>query len=184
VKLHIARGRSDVISNLIDALKYPLPRREGVQLTDEQEEGARIREDTEQQLEAILSDTEAVGLDVRRNAKGQFLSVEEVTPSFTDTIAAEYGEMGTIAYRDLSGVVHGGLSSLLSRMVPVHSAGGKTLMEPDDASNHLPSLGAAFVAYKKANEKRIHLYRWQAAQWIQWQESIRGTMRALFPPIR
>ncbi|HEV2905860.1 MAG TPA: hypothetical protein VGZ50_00870 [Actinomycetota bacterium] len=58
VRMRIARGRTEVIRNLYDALSYPIPRREvGVELTPEQEKGASVREETEAKLDAILDDT-------------------------------------------------------------------------------------------------------------------------------
>ena len=166
VRMRVTRGRTEVIRNLYDALSYPLPRREvGVKLTPEQEKGATVREETEAKLDAILEDTTSfLNLEIRRDRRERFRGIEENAPGPTDTIVGEFGEMGAIAYRDLSGVAHGGLSGLIGRLDEVASGDGSALMGPADASSRLPSLAAALTAYAWASERRISLFGWDATK--------------------
>jgi hypothetical protein len=183
VRMRIARGRTEVIRNLSDALSYPLPRREvGVELTPEQEKGASVREETEAKLDAILDDTtNFLNLEIRRDRRGRFLGVEENAPRPTDTIMGEFGQMGAIAYRDLSGVAHGGLSGLIGRLDEITSVDDSTLMGPAaDASGRLPHLAASLTAYASASERRIRLFGWDATKWIAWRLPSLDVIREVF----
>lgn len=182
VRMRIARGRTEVIRNLYDALSYPLPRRQvGVELP-EQEQSATVREETEAKLDAILDDTtNFLNLEIKRDRRGRFLGVEENAPRPTDTITGEFDEMGAIAYRDLSGVAHGGLSGLIGRLDELASADGSTLMGPAaDASGRLPHLAASLTAYASASERRIRLFGWDATKWVAWRLPSLEVMREVF----
>jgi hypothetical protein len=101
-----------------------------------------------------------------RDRCGRFSGVEENAPRPTDTITGEFGEMGAIAYRDLSCVAHGGLSGLIGRLDELASTDGSTLMGPAaDASGRLPHLAASLTAYASASERRIRLFGWDPTKW-------------------
>lgn len=89
--------------------------------------------------------------------------------------------MGAIAYRDLSGVAHGGLSGLIGRLDELASADGSTLIGPAaDASGRLPHLAASLTAYASASERRIRLFGWDATKWVAWRLPSLEVIREVF----
>ena len=147
-----------MIANLLEVLRYPLLDADSEEHRNG--EASSLQERATETLDAIVADTEAIGLAVKRNKKLEIIGVEEVSPGQTKTIDLVLGQMGTIAYRDLSAVAHGGMSSLLDRMERVDSRGGTTLMGPGGPASHVASLGVVLIAFIDAQEKRIRLYGW------------------------
>jgi hypothetical protein len=195
VKLRIARGRTDNISNLLDVLKYPRPveptREDGEEEAHFQERVAEFDAFTAEfdkaqgTLDAVLADTDAIGLNIIRDRRGRFQGVERPSPGPTDTIRMEFGDEGAIAYRNLSGVAHGGLSSLLYRMEPAEAAdarSGSTLMKPaEEMGSQLSFLAVALNAYSDAQRRRIALFGWDATSWNAWLVTTAQAMRELYP---
>lgn len=166
VRMRVARGRTDTIMNLIEVSLYPFP---------------RVQEQVKATLAELLEDTEAIGLHPLRNKKGRFLGVEEESPGPTRTIREAFDEWGTIIYRDLSAVAHGGATSLLDRMTPVEDRPGSTLMKPADPTKHIPSFAGVLNAFGSANTLRFRLFGWDAQPWVAWIRTTAATMRELLP---
>jgi hypothetical protein len=191
VKMRVARGRASAIHNSIDALGYPRPeqpRRE----PDETDDAFQGRVDEYDMITAefakaeatrddLIDDARAINLDVKLDKRGRFLGIEEATPGHTDTIKILLGDEGAMAYRDLSGVAHGGMSSILHRMEKVSAVPGRSLMKPtEDVGSHLASLAVTLLAFTRANEARIRLFGWDATTWLTWRVENRDVMRHLF----
>lgn len=192
VKGRIARGRATMISNLIDQLKYPRPvRPEKHPRESTKEYRSRVSDNesfvsafdrAQETLDAVITDTEAIGLRVERGKTGKFVGVEEPLPGPTETIKKEFGDDGAMAYRHLSGIAHGGISSVINRMEEVESRPSSLLMQPKEVvGNHLVSLAAALLEFGKANDARIALYGWDPVKWLAWRIETRDLMREMFP---
>jgi hypothetical protein len=192
VKRRIARGRATMLSNLIDQLSYPRPvRPEKHPRESTKEYRSRVRDyerfvsafdRAQETLDDVITDTEAIGLRVRRGKTGKFVGVEEPLPRPTETIKRELGDGGAMAYRDLSGIAHGGISSVINRMEEVESRPSAVLMKPkEDVGNHLVSLVAALLEFGKANDARIALFGWDPVKWLAWRIETRDLMREMFP---
>lgn len=191
VRLRVARGRASAISNVIDNLGYPRPE-QPQQVPREDDRAFQLRVDAFDRVMAefsraeatrddLVDDTRAIDLDVRLDRRGRFLGVEEILPRHTETIRILLGDEGVMAYRDLSGVSHGGMSSLLSRMEEVTKVPGRTLMKPtDDVGSHLFSLAFTLLAFTRANEARIRLFGWNGARWLAWRTETRDIVAQLF----
>ena len=169
VKRRIARGRTDQINDMLDVLKYPRP----IEPTQADDEDAAHFAQRVAEFEAFtaqfdkaahkladkLADTEAIGLKVIPGKRGRFLGVEERSPGYAETIRLEFGDKGASAYRNLSGVTHGGLSSVLHRMEPVEA--GSTIMRPtQDLGQQLVYLAAALDGLSDAQRRRATLFGW------------------------
>lgn len=182
VRMRVARGRTDKIKNLLEVLRYPFPA-PGDEFSGDPlaEAGLKVRDEAIATLDAVVEDTEAIGLQVKRNNRGDILGVEESAPSATDTIDQLLGVEGTIAYRDLSAVAHGGLSSVLYRMETVEVRAGSAVMAPGDAVSALPFLAVALRALGIANDRRIQLFGWDRRHWIDWRRDAATAMKVIFP---
>jgi hypothetical protein len=192
VKRRIARGRATMISNLNDQLSYPRPVRPKKHPRESTKEYRfRVRDyesfvsafdRAQETLDAVIADTEDIGLEVKRGRTGKFVGIEEPLPGPTDTIKREFGDEGAMAYRDLSGIAHGGISSVINRMEEVESRPSSVLMKPrEDVGNHLVSLAAALLEFGKANDARIALFGWDPVKWLAWRIETRDLMRQMFP---
>jgi hypothetical protein len=191
VKMRVARGRASAIGNVIDVLGFPRPE-QPQQEADETDKAFRARVDEFDKIMAeftkaettrddLVADAQAIKLDVKLDRRGRFLGVEEALPGHTETIKIQLGDEGAMAYRDLSGVSHGGMSSLLHRMDEVAAIPGRALMKPtEDVGSHLASLAVAVLAFTRANETRIQLFGWDATKWVAWRLENRDVMRRLF----
>jgi hypothetical protein len=191
VKMRVARGRASAIGNVLDVLGYPRPEqpeREPGETDDafqrRVDEYDRIMAEfnkAETTRDDLIADAQAINLEVKVDKRGRFLGIEEQLPGHTDTIRMLLGDEGAMAYRDLSGVAHGGMSSLLHRMEQVAAVPGHSLMKPtEDVGSHLGTLAFTLIAFTRANEARIRLFGWDATKWIAWRKGSRDTMRQLF----
>ena len=191
VKMRVARGRASAIGNVIDVLGYPRPA-QPQQEPDETAEAFKRRvveydkitaefTKAEATRDDLIADSRAVNLDVKLDRRGRFTGIEEALPRHTETIKSLLGDDGAMAYRDLSGVAHGGMSSLLNRMEEVAAGPGRSLMKPtEDVGSHLASLAVTLLAFTRANETRIRLFGWDATKWVTWRLERRDVMRQLF----
>ena len=191
LKMRVARGRASAIQNVIDALGYPRPE-QPQQESDETDNAFQRRVDEHNRIIAefakaeatkddLMADARAINLDLKLNKRGRFLGIEGALPGHTETIRIVLGDEGAMAYRDLSGVAHGGLSSMLHRMETVSTMPGRSLMKPtEDVGGHLSSLAFALLAFTRANEARIRLFGWDATKWVTWRRESRNVMRQLF----
>jgi hypothetical protein len=174
-----------MIDKLLEVLRYPLPSPEEEEEEEADagsKEGGGVPRRAAATLDALVLDCDAIGLQIRRSKKGEILGVVDVTPGPTRTIEIALGQMGTIAYRDLSAVAHAGMSSLLDRMETVQSRGDLRLMGPGDPSSHIASMAVALLSFTGAQEARTKLYGWNPDEWVEWRRPLKHLMREILPP--
>ena len=106
--MRIARGRTDFIVNLKEVMRA-LDAIENLGTDEDRAENQKVRDKAAGILSAIVADTEAIGLHVLRTKKGEPIGVEEKSIGPTAAIAEQLGDMGRLAYNDLSAVAHGTL---------------------------------------------------------------------------
>lgn len=168
VRGRIARGRADTLSNLDDALRYPIP---------------GIVYQARPILEEVVADTEAIGLTILRDRRGEIRGVDEERLGATAVIREQLEEDGAIAYRDLSSVAHGGVSGMIGRMQAVDATSGSpgvSLMQPvEDVSIVVVPIAIAMLSFRRAMERRIVLYGWPLDHWVAWNQEAGRTILPL-----
>lgn len=184
VKMRIARGRTDFIVNLKEVARL-LDAIDQIATDAERATNQEVRDKTMGILSAIVADTEAIGLHVLRNKKGIPIGVEEKPIGPTAVIAAQLGDMGRIAYNDLSAVAHGtlfGMASRLEEVGRIPTMEGVVLAAPSLKMPLLRNLIAvALHSYREATDRRMKLYGWDMTDWNAWKKE---SARVLVPLLR
>jgi hypothetical protein len=127
----------------------------------------------------------ATRLQVVRTKSGRPIGVEEAPGRATDVIAAQLGDIGRIAYNDLSTIAHGTLYGIVSRVSEVADAPkmeGVTLVKPTAKVASLRNLiTISLLAYRHATDRGMELYGWDMTQWTAWKKE---SARILVPLLR
>lgn len=182
VKMRVARGRTDFIVNLKEVLRA-LDAIESLGTDKERAENQAIRDKTTGILAAIVTDTEAIGLHVLRTKKGIPIGVEEAPIGPTAAIAEQLGDMGRLAYNDLSAVAHGtlfGMASRLEEVGRIPSMEGVMLATPSLSMPSLRnSIAVTLLSYREATDRRMKLYGWDMTDWNAWKKESALALRAL-----
>jgi hypothetical protein len=173
VKMRIARGRTDFIVNLKEVLRA-LDAIDGLATAQERAENQKFRNMTTSKLSAIVADTQAIGLHVRRAKKGDPIGVEEEPIGATAAIADQLGDTGRLAYNDLSAVAHGTLFGMASRLRKVGrfpTMEGVMVAGPSlQMASLRNSIAVALLSYRMATNRRMDLYGWDKTDWIAWEK--------------
>jgi hypothetical protein len=184
VKMRIARGRTDMIVNLNEVARV-FGSIERLVNDAERASFEEARDKAASRLSAIAEDSMAIGLNVLRSKKGALMGVEEMPVGPTAVIVAQLGDMGRVAYHDLSAVAHGTLTGVMSRLDQVARSTtmeGVALAAP---SVKMPALrnaiAIALLSYRGATDRRMELYGWDMALWNKWK---RESAMVLAPLLR
>lgn len=184
VKMRIARGRADLILNLKELVGL-LDRIDQIATEAERAANKDVRDKTMGTLSAIVADTETIGLQVLRTTRGIPIGVEEKPIGPTAVIAAQLGDMGRIAYNDLSAVAHGtlfGMTSRLEKVGRIPTMEGVVLATTNLNMSSLRNLIAvALRSYREATDRRMKLYGWDMTDWNAWKKE---SARVLVPLLR
>ena len=184
VRMRIARGRTDFIVSLKEVIRV-LDGIDQIATDEERATNQEVRDKTMGILSAIVADAEAIGLHVLRTKKEVPIGVEEEPIGPTAVISAQLGDMGRIAYNDLSAVAHGTLFGMVSRLEEVGripTMEGVLLATP---SLNMPSLrnliAVALYSYRQATDRRMQLYGWDMDDWNAWKKE---SAKLLVPLLR
>lgn len=184
VRMRIARGRTDVIVSLKEVIRV-LDAIDQIATDEERAINQQVRDKTKGRLSAIIADTEAIGLKVLRTKGGVPTGVEENPIGPTAVIAEQLGDIGRIAYNDLSAVAHGTLFGMASRLEEVGrlpTMEGVLLATP---SLKIPSLrnliAVTLHSYRQATDRRMLLYGWDTTDWQAWKKE---SAKLLVPLLR
>jgi hypothetical protein len=184
LRARIGRGRTDFIVNLKEVLRA-LDAIEKIGTPRELAENKKMRDKTEGILNAIVDDSDRIGLTPVRNKKGEVIGIVEAAMGPTAAIAEQLGPMGRLAYNDLSAVAHGTLFGLVGRLeevVGVPAMQGVKLMTPSvNMSNLRNAIAITLLAYQEATERRMSLYGWDMTAWNAWKIK---TAQVLAPLVR
>ncbi|CAN5592514.1 hypothetical protein BH20ACT23_BH20ACT23_04520 [soil metagenome] len=175
VRTRVARGFAERLSSLNEQAD--------VEKLMVEDGGSTRRLQSNARAEVIWSQAAELGFTPKKTRPWGV--VEMPRPGSTALLGEIHESAGRVVYKYLSASVHGTVYAQLQHYQVVGSDDGEReyLMEPD---NDFGMVGMAIaitsLTYCLAYDYQVHLFGWQAEEWVSWRTHAMTLFRTLIPP--